>query len=803
MWRNILVTGLRVLWKDRLYAAINLVGLAVAFTAAIFIALWIRFELNWDPYMQRPDEVRVVISDVTLPQTRGFHFWNVPSPLRSELDAALGDRIVSARYAETGAVVANGDRRSVESTGFADPAFFHVITIPFLAGDPAHALDAPDSAVITRSLATKYFGAGDPMGRTLELQNMTTVRITGVIADLPDNSLFRKARLFVSAQVPFSWINDKNQSTKWTDYNNVLVLRLAGAGESDVQKLLDGLRTSKYPDDAASGTSHSFALAGLREVYLDGLVDGQSGRRSSLAALALVGVLILAIAAINFVNLATARATRRTREIGVRKALGASRSMLVIQLLAEPVLLALAALLVAFAAVEVLLPTISNLAGMHFEFAYTREPLLALTFLVGGLAVGAAAGFYPALILSRLSPVAALRAAGRSGGGSGALRQALVVAQFAASIGLIVLTIFIQRQTEHARAANLTRVAGDPLVVISDLKRLPDISQRKLLIERLAADPALRGATGSNIVQGDAKQSIATRGDIVPGQKVSYSIVRIDQNFLGVHGLRLLAGRNFEDGRDRRDDHRMTSHQPILVNVAAAKAFGYPDPAQIVGKAIGSEAEDDDLLDVIGLVEDFPMQSAKEATGPVIFTDNPGWFQNITVRVPGERMREGIQAVDRIWGEIAPLYPIQRQFADERLAKLWGAAQREADILTGFAMVAVLIGCLGLLGLSAYTAERRTKEIGIRKAMGASTGDVVQLLVLQLTRPVVAANLLAWPVALWFVQRWLAGFADRIAIDLWPFLAAGTGTLLLAWTVVIGHALAVGRARPSYALRYE
>jgi putative ABC transport system permease protein len=516
--------------------------------------------------------------------------------------------------------------------------------------------------------------------------------------------------------------------------------------------------------------------------------------------MALVGVLIVAIAAINFVNLATARATRRTREVGVRKALGASRSQLIVQLLAEPLLLAAGAVLVAFVAIEMSLPTVSSLLGAHLKFEYWREPVFAGAMLSGGLTVGLLAGLYPALVLSRLTPIAALRTAGRSGGGSAPLRQALVVLQFAASIGLIVLTIFIQRQAEFARESNLTSIAGDPLVVLSDVRRI-EPNQRELLLQRFNAAPELRGATGSSVVQGEGKLSTSARDDIVPGQLVSYSIVATDQYFLRVHGLRLVAGRDLDDARDRAPAN-LTSDQVlrVLINASAAKLFGFSNPQEIVGRTLGA---DRDRLEIVGVVADFPLQSAKEATGPTVLADSLDDYRYFTVRVPGGHVRDGIAAIDRIWREVVPNYPIQRQFTDERIERIWRSTQREADILSAFAGVAVLIGCLGLLGLSAYTAERRTKEIGIRKAMGASTSDVVKLLVLQLTRPVIVANLLAWPISLWFVQRWLAPFAQRVAIDVWPFAAAGFGTLLLAWAVVIGHALAVGRQRPSYALRYE
>ncbi|GIL40648.1 FtsX-like permease family protein [Roseiterribacter gracilis] len=791
MVRNLLTTGLRVLWKDRLYAAINLVGLAVAFAATLLIALWIRYELNWEPFLQQPEQTRLILAHVRLPQNRGFDTLSNPVMMRAEFQTALGDRALVARFSDQDVVLSVGDRRSNEKVGFVDPEFFRIVTMQFLAGDPAHALDAPDSIVLSESAAIKFFGAKSPLGETIELQNRATARVTGVIADPPGNTMFRKTA-FAASLSPVSSIQANEKIGRWSNFNAYELIRLQGATEADIRRELDRLTDQKYPEDKTGNSSHTFDIVALRDAHFVHVVDGRASGKTSLVTLAIVAVLIIAIAGVNFVNLATARAARRTREVGVRKSLGATRRAITLQLLTEPFLLTLAGLLLAFVLVETALPFLSDVLGAVLVFSYGRDWTLVLLATFVALLVGLLAGLYPALILSRLSPVEALRAAGRSGGGSSRLRQALVVAQFAASIGLIVVTIFIQQQAEHARDVNFTQIGGDPLVMINNLARLDD-STRKTMIERLNAEPALRGATAASTAQADTARNNDTRDDIRPGQQVSFQLVSVDPRFFPLHQFPLLAGRNLEAGRDE-------GQNDVILNATASKLFGFVNPQDAIGRSFGSA---ESRLTIIGVVPDFPLQSARENVGPLVFFHDPTIFRYAIVRVPGSSIRPALQAIDRIWRDAAPTYPIVREFADERLARIWRATQREADVLTGFALVAVLIGCLGLLGLAAYTAERRTKEIGIRKAMGASTADVVKLLVLQLTRPVIVANLLAWPVALWLVQRWLAGFADRVPIEPWPFLVASVGTLLLAWTVVSGHALAVARARPAFALRYE
>jgi putative ABC transport system permease protein len=384
MRSNLLIIGFRVVWKDRLYAAINLVGLAVAFAAALLIALWLRFETSWEPYLQEPDRVVGIALKTSRPNGSGMQTMDTPVALKSELDAAFGDRLLAARYGSDGLVVANGERRFVERVAFVDPGFFRVMTMPFLAGDPAHALDAPDSAVLTRSAAQKYFGSADPMGRTLDLHGKATLRVTGVIADLPDNTLFQNP-VFVAMLPQGGNMVGGEVSQRWNSLQSPTLVRLgANLGEAELQSVLDRLSTEKYDAQRAAGVIFQLYPVPIRDAHLLGIFRGYSGGTTPLATLAMVAVLILAIAAINFVNLATARATRRTREVGVRKALGASRFALVLQLLAEPFLIAVAASLLALAAIETSLPLVSKLLGARLEFAYWREPLFFAALVLGG-----------------------------------------------------------------------------------------------------------------------------------------------------------------------------------------------------------------------------------------------------------------------------------------------------------------------------------------------------------------------------------------------------------------------------------
>ncbi|GIL39962.1 FtsX-like permease family protein [Roseiterribacter gracilis] len=789
MWENLLITSLRVLWRDRLYAAINLAGLAAALAAVTLIALWVRYELTWDRFLADPGEVRVIVARYARPDSPGAASFATPANLGPRVAARTGDDALVTRLRNASRVLSVGERRSNEHVAFVDPGFFRVVTLPFLAGDPATALAAPDGLVLSAAAAQRLFGRIDVVGRTVEIDARTTLAVTGVTADPPRNSNFRAAA-FAHAANPASPLPDAERENRWDSFSVMVLARLAAPDrDARLAAALDAVARQEFgPADAASGTRRSFTAHRLREAQLGAIGETNGADRALLSTIVGIGLLVLALASVNFISLSLARATHRIREAGIRKSLGASRASLVLLFLVEPLLLALGAALLAIALVESTLPMVNAQLQFDLGTPYQDGGWIALVTATIAVLVGLLAGAYPALALASLRPVAALR---NSGLGNGhAVRQTLVVLQFAIAVALVITTLFMQQQASFARTLNLTQVAGDPLVVLSRLEGL-QASVRETLLARLAASPTLRGAAGTSLVQGDSKHSTVSSDEIVPGQRVIYQQMQADGAFFAVLGQPILAGRAFDPARDRPEAHH------IVVNVSAARAFGYSDPAAIVGRTFGRE------MQVVGVVADLPLQSAREATGPTVFFYEPDEFNMALVRVPGAALPAGLAEIDRIWNELVPLQPIRREFMDERVARQWHTLQVQTGVMRFFCVLAIGIGLLGLLGLAAFNAERRTKEIGVRKALGATTFDIALLLTRQSLAPVIAANLLAWPVALWATWRFLSGFALRIDIGVGPFLFAGLGTVLLTGLVVLLYATARSRLQPATALRYE
>ena len=683
-------------------------------------------------------------------------------------------------------------------------------------------------AVLTETEALRRFGTIDAVGRTLTIVSggrPTDYRITGVIADPPLNShlalsIVARADFFALFGGPDPFL------TQWMPKNGWVYARLRpGADVAEVMRQMPAWERRNIPDEMIGGTRSNpgddtdWRLTNIRDIHL-GEAEGGTMRPTNdpatLAALALVGVLILAMAVINFVNLATARAGLRAREVALRKVLGASRRQLIGQFLGESILLTGLAMLLALAMVEGALPFVNafleaDMALTYFGGGGMLLPALGLVLLVGG-----AGGLYPAFYLSRFQPARVLRA-NRAGEtqGSGRLRNALVVGQFAVSIGLIICTAVIQAQSAFARAAD-PGYRRDGLMQVANVNRRAIVPVQETLLREIGQVEGVAAVGRSTI--GVNTWGMENMMVTAPGREsVEFELYRVDPAFFRTMGIDLAAGRTFVEGR-AMDDSTVPEDEAglaalarrgynVVLNEAAARRLGFSDPGRAVGRTI--LADDGDVeavgrtpVTIIGVVENSRFRSIRDPLAPMIFLYDrvqPGW---LLIRYSGApaAVRE---RVERVWKRIAPDAPFEAAFADDQVRELYAPEAARAQIFGAFALLAVVIGCLGLYGLAAFTAERRTKEIGIRKVLGARTWDIVRLLVWQFGRLVLVANLIAWPVAWWAMRGWLDGFDLRIALGPLFFVGAGALALAIAVGTVAGHALRVARAHPIHALRYE
>ncbi|HEY7887187.1 MAG TPA: ABC transporter permease [Steroidobacteraceae bacterium] len=828
MWRHYLSSAVRGVVHHRLYSVINVAGLAVGLTCAIFVVLFMRDELSYDKWIPDTGNLYRVELTLHLPSRAPMRAAVTPYPMPAVMRDQIPGVTAMTRLYTWNVTLTSGSRQFSQNVDVVDPDFFKIIRLPLVKGDAGSVFRQPQSVVLTQSVARKYFGDADPIGRTVTVAegNCTaaaaacpqiSLRVTGVARDLPHNT-----QLVGDAFIPTtSLANPIPESTRqdWLSENGFAYVRLAqgvapAAVARAVAPIFDQDVTpvlSRYAGFHVRGSQvYEAHLTPFTQVHLNSsqwqFNPTPPGSWSTLYGVAAIGMLTLLIACFNFMNLTTARATLRAREIALRKLLGAGREQLILQFLGEAVLVALLSLMLALALAEVLLPLFDEFLQRPIALHYTGD--LRLLLLLAGVAVatGLVAGSYPALVLSGLRPIGGLRAGEATPHRSRGLRNVLVVLQFAVSVGMGIAAGVVFSQIRYARAMNLG-FRHDDVVVIMGNSRLVGEKQ-EAFAQALRADPGVAAVGLSSYVPFLPGQSNSLIQ--VPGRAGQFTIntTVIGPDYPGVYGIRLIAGRLLSVGRgpDRLNSiglftggDPLNEGRDLLINASAARQLGFT-PQQAVGKSI---LYNHNHLTIVGVLADAKLQGAREPVVPMIYVYVPSWGMNISVRLRPGRIPPTLHFIDQTWRAFMPTVAVQRMFLDGSFAQLYQEDEREGAMLGVFVIVAVLIGCLGLYGLAVFTAERRTKEIGIRKVSGARTGDIVKLMLWRISVPVLVANLIAWPVAYAYLRQWLDGYAYRIALSPAYFLAAATAALLIAWVTVYGNTLRLARANPVRALRYE
>ena len=829
MWRNYLTVGVRALSRDRLFAAINLFGLAVGLAGCMMIILFIRYELSFDAWLPDADRTYQVQRIETAGTSAGLRYGQtavvaaaVMPPQFPEIEAATGLVGMGGVFRRDGELVEIDD---VQGT---DANFLDVLQLPLAAGNPETALAEVGNLVLTETTARRLFGRTDVVGRTairVTSDGDVPARVTAVLRDLPANSHLRIAALY---RPNLSRASGTEHFTKWNWVSGWAYVRLRPGADPEtlnrrMRSVLQRIVPASERDDSASdGLGFTQELMNVRALNTADIDSGTMRLGTPMKTLVTFGIVaafLLLVACVNFTNLATARASRRAREVALRKTLGAKRSQLVVQFLTESFVTVAAAALAAVALVELALPFLNSLIDGDIRVHYLGQGGILLPLAVLLLLVGLLGGLYPAFYLSRYRPALVLKAnrAGAEAPGTGRLRLALVVLQFAVSIALIICTAIIYAQTLYARSTDPGyRVPG--LLFIAYPELIGDRAQIETYMRRLEAVPGVASVARSGITPNPDTTSIATfRG---PGatDSVGLQIVMIDGQAFETLGMRLLAGRavterreadlgapmfNTDPERDRLVEERGLN---VVVDESAARLLGYPDPQAAVGRQIRRDTSDDRIVapyTIVGVVNDARFESARFESLPRIYYVSPTGQLSLAVRFDTARAASVMSAAEALWKSSVATSPFNGFHADARIADMYRSDERRGRLFAIFAGFAVMISCLGLFGLAAFTAERRTKEIGIRKVLGARTRDIIRLLVWQFTRPVLLANLIAWPVAWWAMRNWLSEFESRIEIGPLPFLLAGLLALVIATGTIAGHALRVARANPIHALRYE
>jgi putative ABC transport system permease protein len=814
---NYFVIALRNIVRHKLYSFINIAGLTVGLTCAIFILLFVRDEQSYDKWI--PDSEQLYRVEVTIahPGQTPIHFTTLPFPLPAAMLAQLPEVKAMTRLAPERMSVIVGGQQFSERVDVVDPSFFDVIKLPLLKGDPKRVFSQTESVVLSERMAIKYFGNKDIIGKTINIggtlcdadganckATQHPLIVTGLMRDLPHNT-----QLSVDIALPNTASVDRLSQTDkeaWVLMEDWGYVRIAlGADISAVLAKLNALfDRSVDPKKLAIGNTKAsqvyvMHLNQFREDHLTTDHYGAmtpGGSWTTIYGFLAIGCLILLAACFNFTNLATARAMLRAREISLRKVSGASRSQLVSQFLSESLLSAFLSVVLALALTELLQPLFDAFLNRPIGFSYGSDWGLLLAILGIAFLIGLIGGAYPALLLSKMKPIIGLKSSAPGQSGSGVFRTSLVVLQFSVSIGLGVAAVVVFAQTSFARNVDLGFNRNNVVIVYgADMAQ----SARETFLQTLKQSPAILDAMISNKVPFDgaiANTDVHRRsGDV--GQ--FFRIISVGTNFPTFYGIHLLEGRLLSKSHGGDEFHRPGQTYNILVNASAARRLGYT-PEEAIGKTFLLHTTQ---VTVVGVISDINMESPKELPWATLYRYAPADMSIFSARVRPDRLSEALSYVDRTWKAFAPTIAIRRQFLNDSFDRQFQADERQGAIFILFVGIAVFIACLGLFGLAAFSTERRTREIGLRKTFGAGTNDIIWMLLWQFSIPVLIANAVAWPVAWYYLHDWLEGYAYRIPLSPLYFLGAGAFALLIAWATVFVHARRVANANPILALRYE
>jgi len=780
MLRSYLKTAFRNLQRRRGYALINIFGLAAGMAACLLIGLYMRHELSYDDFHEKADRIyRVDELSEQLPG-EGDPSLYVQSETAPKLKATIPqvERVVRLDPLRSG--IRSGETVFSDVRGmYAGGSFFTIFDFELLSGDPS-ALERPGTAFLTRPMAEKFFGDAEARGKTVSVEvrgRPTTLVVAGVMAEVPSNSHFTLDFL-VSLQTLRTAISKENFRAKelWT-----YVLLQEGTETADVQASL-----AKVAGNIPTPPDYELLLQPLTELYLHHWTPRQGDPRY-LYILGAVAAVILLIAGANYINLSTARSTQRAREVGIRKVVGAHRAQLAGQFLGESVLVSLLALPLALVLLRLALPFFNAVAGtgVTVGLAGNVDTLLLLAGLAAG--IGLVAGVYPALFLSRFRPADVLRERLPSGWTGARLRKGLIVFQFALSATLLFSTAVIVQQLRFVQQKNLG--FDEERVVTLPLQSQALDEQAPALKQELSRLPHVQQATLANGLPG--REGFGGSEFEWKGKTVSLSQLVVDPDFVETLRLHLVAGRGFSAARP-------ADSSAYVLNEAAVEALGWTSPEEAVGENLSFFG---DTWRIIGVVEDFHYESLHQEVAPLAL--KLGRYKNVAaVRIAGGHVSGTLDAMQETWGQFTEM-PFAYQFLGERIDQLYQQEQRTAQVLSGFAGLALLLACLGLFALATYAVERRTKEISIRKAMGASVANIVALLSKDFLKLLALALVIAAPLAWFAMQRWLEGFAYHVSLGPGLFLLVGAGVLLVAFLTVSYQAVRAALANPAQHLREE
>ncbi len=795
MLKNYLKVAIRSFIKNRSFSIINIAGLAIGISTCILISLYVLDEVSYDRFHANADRIYRVTELLHMPAELRHQSVTSP-PIAPALEREFPEVLKTVRLSYSSRTISYKDNKYEDTRlMYADSALLQIFSFPMIKGNPDKALVDPYSIVLTERAAKKYFGNEDPLNKIMALSDTLTLTVTGVLENIPANSHFQFDAV-ISRSTITSMMNGQPEDN-W--FNNVYYSYILLPENYDIHQLeakIPAFLDKAQGKDRKNTIWYDFIFQPLTSIHLHATSIFEIGVRGNIKyvyTFSIIAVLVLLIACANYINLATAKSVNRAKELGMRKVIGARKKQLVTQLLGESCLLTLAAFVVAITVVSASLPAFNTFTNKTL----TTDVLLRLDVLavivVIFFSISLLAGGYPALLMSSIPPLRAIKDFGARGNQSGLVRKGLVVFQFSMSIILISATIVIFRQMDFMRNQNLG-LRKEQMMQIQLPYRLQ--SKYETIKEELSTIPNVASVTASSFsFAGGANNVVVLPEGTAEKDISSESVISVDHDFIPNFGIELLAGRNFEKGNLADDS------AAFIVNEAAVKRFNWGTPEEAVGKEInwglGKEGK------VIGVVRDFNYSSLHQAINPLIIHILPDWYGNITLRIAGEDVPGVIRKVEEKWKALNPEGTLSYTFMDEDFASLYYAEDQTRTIVGLLATLAIFIACLGLFGLAAFIAEQRTKEIGIRKVLGANISGIIMLMSRDFLKPIVIAFLIAVPVAWYATSQWLTGFAYRTELNWTIFAIAGLSAAAVALITVSFQSVKASMMNPVKALKVE
>ncbi len=779
MFWNYLKVALRNLKKHKSNSLINISGLTVGMACFILISLWVYDETHYDSFHANSGRLfRLVLHKADDPADPGFPSapYILPQILKNEFPEI--EETVRVRDRAYPSAVRYGDRSFYEDRFFmADASFFTLFSYDFLKGDPATALADPRAVVITRETAAKYFGAADPMGKTLRWNESEDLVVSGVIDTSPANS-----HLQFDFVASIDLCGREKLSTWWREASAYVLVR-PGSSREELEPKISEIILKHHPDDA-----YRVSLQPLRDAHLTFSHGGSNDRRVILIFI-IIAAAILIMACVNFTNITTARSSIRALEVGVRKVVGARRPEIVRQFLGEAVGLAIISLLLAVVIVDLLVPLYNKSQGKEIVFLGAGSLPVLLFLAAVALVTGFAAGSYPALLLSSFKPVSVLKNRFQKGGRSAALRTALVISQFAIAIVMIILAVFARRQFSYIRNADL---GFDRERIVRF--QVNDVLREKydLFKERLLRNPRVLNVTAASALPHLLFNVNDLEWEGMDSENpVEVNFLYVDHDYTETFGLEIVKGRDFSK------DFLTDSSEAFVVNESALPLLGFKEP---LGKRLtlaGREGR------IIGVVKDFNFKPLIFEISPLVMAVRPDWYFDLLVKIAPEEMPQTLAYIKNVFKEVSPGFPFDYNFIDDLFNQIYSPLRFINGILDAFTGLALFISCLGLFGLASLLTEQRRKEVGIRKVLGASASGILALLSRKFALTVLAANIIAVPVSYFVTRQFLNLFVYRTAVDPLVFLIAASLTFAIALATVSFQVLKTARVNPADCLRYE